>query len=103
MEDEATQAEEVAKEKTELSVGESFIQCYYLSQRRNVAVSSYSTCDITGIRKMTLRDLIFVKKLACSISFLRLFYLKNLKDISMSSCELIDAVLAVMLFEIKRV
>jgi hypothetical protein len=88
----------------ELSVGECFLQCYYLSQRKNIAMSDFR--DAGAFKRMDLRDLLTVKKIADSIGFMRLFFLKNLKTSlkeGQQKHELIDAVLSVMLFELKRV
>ena len=67
----------------------------------------------TQSTKMTLADVVRVKQMADSISFMRLFFLKNQSDqISFrkgddtstyaSKTELIDCVMAIYMFEITR-
>ena len=71
----------------DMSVGESFIQYYYLCQRRIHAevvmqADQYRhTEDFAAPEStmMSLNDVIKVKKMADNISFFRLFFLKNQK------------------------
>jgi CO dehydrogenase nickel-insertion accessory protein CooC1 len=66
----------------------------------------------TESTKMTLADVVRVKRMADDINFMRLFYLKNPAEHierrsleqsnSDSSLELIDCVMAIYLFEISR-
>ena len=117
-----------------LSIGEHFIQYYYLSQRKqsaqndaNQALLSYQNGKATNDKNwMTLRDLVRVKKLADSLNFLRLFFLKNedqhINEIKLErnllsqqhpslqgntnlkyhGLEIIDSVLAIFFFELTR-
>jgi hypothetical protein len=89
-----------------LSIGETFIQYYYLCQRKvhHQLEQSYKypgeTFKVNTKSKMSLADVLRVKKLADNISFLRLFFLKTNKE--RTGLEIIDCVLAVFLFELTR-
>jgi hypothetical protein len=108
----------------EMSVGESFIQYYYLCQRRIHAevvmqAEQYRSTEDFGPSEstmMSLSDVIKVKKMADNISFFRLFFLKNqrtyinMRNLAESNVEskenkldLIDGVLAIYLFELTRI
>ncbi len=73
-----------------LSIGEVFIQYYYLCQRKqhseNETSSGFYKDEYSNqalpVEKnwMSLADVVKVKKLADSINFMRLFYLKNSDD-----------------------
>ena len=66
-----------------LSTGETFIQYYYLCQRKvhQQYEQSYmypgESFRVSEKTKMSLSDVVKVKKLADNINFLRLFFLKN--------------------------
>lgn len=66
-----------------LSVGETFIQYYYLCQRKvhQQFEQAYKypgeSFRVDAKTKMSLADVLRVKKLADNISFLRLFFLKT--------------------------
>ena len=66
------------------SIGEMFIQYYYLCQRAihnevEKLVSSFPEENFrsTETTKMTLTDVVKVKKMADNVSFMRLFFLKS--------------------------
>ena len=100
-----------------LSTGETFIQYYYLCQRKvhQQYEQSYmypgESFRVSEKTKMSLSDVVKVKKLADNINFLRLFFLKNNQshlsqrresDPGKSNLEVIDCVLAIFLFELTR-
>ena len=66
-----------------LSTGETFIQYYYLCQRKvhQQYEQSYQyageTSRLSEKTKMSLSDVVKVKKLADNINFMRLFFLKS--------------------------
>lgn len=97
-----------------LSVGDTFLQYFYLSQRKLVYDEEkkqqfYGNSEVfyPHYYKMTLYDLIKVRTVADSMHFLRLYFLKtnniNSADVGFAEPELLDSVLAIFLFEVTRV
>ena len=112
------------EQENDKSIGESFIQYYYLCQRRIHSEVEMQCEQFKGEEnfyasestKMTLNDVVKVKKMADNISFMRLFFLKNQQTYidcrssssaasaaAESKLELIDCVMAIYLFEISRI
>jgi len=103
-----------------LSIGETFIQYYYLCQRRmhqqyeQSYVYTGEQFRVSEKTKMSLSDVVRVKKLADNINFLRLFFLKNNlayvknrqderdPDKKIEGLEVVDCVIAIFLFELTR-
>ncbi|CDW78228.1 UNKNOWN [Stylonychia lemnae] len=115
---------------SKLSVGELFIQYYYLCQRKQHQENDTNAAfykDENGnaaneIHWMSLTDVVKVKKIADSINFMRLFYLKSSDDqinqiklergiissqfsnksVQNQGIEIIDCVMSIFLYELTR-
>lgn len=111
-----------------LSLGELFIQHYYLTQRKlhsqnEVASSFYHEERIptSEVNWITLADVVKIKKLADNINFMRLFFLKSSDEqvnqlkversltdqasrafFNLNGLEIVDCVLAIFIFELYR-
>lgn len=61
----------------EMSIGSTFIQSYYLSQRKLHSEAERQGSVNLESTKMTLNDVLKVKRLADNINFLRLYFLES--------------------------
>ena len=92
-----------------MSVGQTFIQSYYLSQRKLHSEAERQGSVNLESTKITLNDILKVKRLADNINFLRLYFLESpdkyvrMRNEGMDSgIEIIDCILSIFLFEITR-
>ena len=92
-----------------MSVGQTFIQSYYLSQRKLHSEAERAGSVNLESTKITLNDILKVKRLADNINFLRLYFLESpdkyvrMRSEGMDSgIEIIDCILSIFLFEITR-
>ena len=60
-----------------MSVGSTFIQSYYLAQRKLHSEAERQGSVNLESTKMTLNDVLKVKRLADNINFLRLYFLES--------------------------
>ena len=103
-----------------MSTGETFIQYYYLCQRKvhqqyeQSYIYAGESFRVSEKTKMSLADVVKVKKLADNINFMRLFFLKSnqtymglrqesdICTVKSSGLDVIDCVIAIFLFELTR-
>ena len=101
-----SQKQDPLKGIVDMSVGETLIQYYYLSQRQLHSEANQSSnlpkdnC-VSESTKMSLPDVMRVKRMADNINFMRVYYLKSSKQVE-TSLEIIDCIMAIFLFEMTR-